>query len=46
MVKHYIFALVGLCLVAYISSNVATTAKHTDSTFQKVESIVKLTKQK
>ncbi|MBD2567831.1 hypothetical protein [Anabaena lutea] len=46
MIKHYAFALAALALVSYITFNLATTAKYTDSTFQRVESVVTIIKQK
>ena len=46
VLKHYAFVLASLVLVSYITFNLANTAKYTDSTFQRVESVVSIIKQK
>ena len=46
MLKHYAFVLAALALVSYITFNLANTAEYTDSTFQRVESVVSIIKQK
>ena len=46
MLKHYAFVLAALALVSYITFNLANTAEYTDSTFQRVEYVVSIIKQK
>jgi hypothetical protein len=46
LMKHYAFVLVVLALISYITFNLANTVKYTDSTVNRVESIVTIIKQK
>ena len=46
LLEHYAFVLVALALISYITFNLAKTAKYTDSTVNRVESIVTIIKQK